>query len=135
MPDPLPHHEILSPRFLKFCVVGLMNVLVDFLLYSGLLLLGVSPYVSRAVSWCGSCLFSYLINRRWTFKAGDRGIWPLVRFCVVNLCSLGFGLILLYLFKTLGCGDTAAFFLSLPFTMTTNFLGYRFWSFKFVDTQ
>lgn len=135
MTNPLLHREFLSPRFLKFCTVGLMNVLVDFLLYLSLLALGASPYVSRAASWCGSCLFSYLINRNWTFRAGDRGLWPLVRFGVVNACSLGLGLVLLFLFKKIGCGDSAAFFLSLPFTMATNYLGYRFWSFKFVDAK
>lgn len=135
MTNPLLPPNLLSPRFLKFCAVGLMNVLVDFLLYASLLALGVSPYVSRATSWCGSCLFSYLINRSWTFRAGDRGLWPLVRFCVVNLCSLGLGLVLLFFFKKMGCGDNAAFFLSLPFTMVTNYLGYRFWSFKLVDAK
>lgn len=132
---PFRDSDIFSRRFLKFCVVGAANVLVDFLLYSLLLLAGTSPYLSRTLSWCGACLFSYLVNRSWTFKAGDRGFKPLVRFSVVNVCSLCLGLLLLFLFKRLGCGDTSAFFLSLPFTTAANYIGYRFWSFRLVDAK
>lgn len=117
-------------QFLRFCCVGLANTLVDFLLYAGLLLLGLSPYLCRAASWVGACLFSYLVNRSFTFRAGDTGFWPVARFLIVSTVSLGLGLVLLYVFKSMGCGDKLAFFLSLPFTMAANYLGYRFWAFR-----
>lgn len=135
MKNPLQQTDIFSPRFVRFCLVGLANVLVDFLCYSFLLQLACSPYFARAASWTAACLFSYGVNRRWTFKAGDRGLMPLVRFSVVNACSLCFGLVLLYGFKTLGCGDKAAFILSLPFTTAANYCGYRFWTFRQVDAK
>lgn len=126
--------DLFSPRFLKFCAVGVANALVDFCCYSLLLLL-VSPYLSRSLSWAIACLFSYLVNRRWTFKAADRGLQPLVRFCVVNLCSLCFGLVLLYAYKHMGFGDKWAFILTLPLTTATNYLGYRFWTFRQLDAK
>ena len=127
--------DILSPRFIRFCAVGAVNALVDFLLYSGMLWLALSPYPSRTASWVLACLFSYLVNKRWTFKAGDKGLLPLVRFGVVNACSLCLGLALLYVFKNFGCGDKVSFILSLPFTTAANYLGYRFWTFRSVDAK
>lgn len=124
--------DILSPRFLKFCVVGFANALVDFLCYSVFLWMSLPPYASRSISWILACLFSYLANKTWTFNARDRGAKPLLRFAIVNICSLSLGIILLYAFKSWGCGNRLAFLLSLPFTTITNYLGYRFWSFKLI---
>ncbi len=127
--------DIFSLRFLRFCCVGLANCLVDFASYSAGLWLGFSPYFSRSVSWVCGCLFSYLVNRRWTFHAGDTGFLPLLRFTVINASSLCLGLALLYLFKKLGAGDKAAFILSLPFTTAANYLGYRHWTFRLLDAR
>ncbi len=118
-------------QFMKFCCVGAANCLVDFCVYLALSYL-MPIYAARVPAWATACLFSYLVNRRWTFKAGDTGVLPLLRFAVVNACSLGLGLGLLYLFTGLGCGKVAAFWLSLPFTTLANYLGYRFWSFRHI---
>ncbi len=118
-----------SVRFIKFCCVGVGNFLVDFVVYLG----GsqIMPiYPARCLAWGTACLFSYLVNRRWTFHAKDQGLMPLIRFAVVNAASLGLGLLLLRLFTGLGAGHILAYLLSLPFTIMTNFLGYRFWSFR-----
>lgn len=122
--------ELLSPRFIKFCGVGVANVLVDFGSYSFFLFAGISPYLARSLSWITACIFSYFVNRSWTFNAKDSGFLPIVRFSVVNLCSLGFGIFLLYVFKQLSFGDKLSFLFSLPFTTVMNFFGYRFWAFK-----
>ncbi|MDR2161645.1 MAG: GtrA family protein [Desulfovibrio sp.] len=115
-------------RLLKFSLVGLINCLVDYVLYLALSLF-FSLYISRTFSWMGSCLFSYLANRRWTFQARNAGTGSLIRFAAVNLGSLSLGIILLYLFLSIGWGRSGAYFLSLPFTMLTNYLGYRCWAF------
>ncbi len=116
-------------QFVRFCCVGGLNFLVDFGVYC-LFSLFIPIYPSRMGSWVAACLFSYLMNRRWTFKAADQGFQPLLRFFSVNLVSLGLGIGLLYLFTSLGCGRIAAYLLTIPFTMLANYLGYRFWSFK-----
>ncbi|MCL2626072.1 MAG: hypothetical protein FWD46_04555 [Cystobacterineae bacterium] len=52
---------------------------------------------------------------------------------VVNLCSLGLGLITMYVFLSLGSGRIGSYVFSLPITLAASYLGYRFWSFKTVD--
>lgn len=130
MKDIFLQTDILSTRFIKFCFVGAANTLVDFLVYSFGLWLGFSPYPSRTASSIAGCLFSFFVNKSWTFRAGDKGIAPLARFVVVNACVLCLGLVLLFLFKTAGCGNTLAYLASLPFTTIANYLGYRLWAFK-----
>lgn len=125
----LKNHGGQAGHFIRFCCVGGLNFLVDFSVY-GLLSLFIPIYPARVGSWVAACLFSYLMNRRWTFKAADRGILPLLRFFSVNLASLVLGLGLLYLFTSLGCGRILAYLLTIPFTMLANYLGYRFWSFR-----
>ncbi len=116
-------------QFMRFCCVGAANVLVDFGVYR---VLGffLPIYVARSLSWVVACLFSYAVNKRWTFKAQDTGLMPMLRFGLVNLASLSLGLALLYVFTQLGCGPTPAFWLSLPFTTVSNYLGYKLWSFQ-----
>lgn len=116
-------------QFMKFCCVGFANVLVDFGVFhaTGLFL---PMYAARTLSWIVACLFSYAVNKHWTFRARDAGLLPLVRFGAVNLASLSLGLVLLCLFTRLGCSPTAAFLLSLPFTTVSNYLGYKLWGFR-----
>lgn len=127
--------DIFSLRFIKFCAVGGANVAVDFLCYTSGIWLGLSPYFSRTLSWITAAVFSYTVNKRWTFKAEDKGFAPFLRFCAVNALSLSLGLVLLFVFKSLGAGDSLGFVLTVPFTMVVNYLGYRFWSFQHVDAK
>ena len=126
------HHVLTAGgawRILRFCCVGAVNTGVAFCLYL-LFSSAVNVYLSNALSWCGGCLCGYILNKFWTFRATDEGMLPLIRFVVVNLCSLGLGLTLMHTFIVLGGGRVWSYALSLPFTMITSYLGYRFWSFR-----
>jgi putative flippase GtrA len=119
-------------RVLRFCCVGALNTAIAFCLY--LLFSAVmSLYLANALSWSLACLFSYFMNRAWTFRAADTGVSPLARFVLVNLCSLGLGLMTMYALVLLGAGRIGSYVFSLPVTMSASYLGYRFWSFKSVD--
>lgn len=130
MKEAFARTRVIPLRFITFCCVGAANTLVDFLLYSLGIWLGVSPYIARAAAMTAGCLFSFFGNRAWTFKATDKGAAPLLRFAAVNLCTLCLGVFLLFLFKKAGFGNTAAYALSLPFTLASNYFGYKLWVFK-----
>jgi len=109
-----------------------LNTAIAFCLY--LLFSAVmSLYLANTLSWSVACLFSYFMNRAWTFRAADTGFSPLAKFVVVNLCSLGLGLITMYVFLSLGSGRIGSYVFSLPITLAASYLGYRFWSFKNVN--
>ena len=119
-------------RVFRFFCVGLLNTCIAFCLYLFFSEI-MSIYLANVISWCMACLFSYFMNRTWTFRATDTGFSPLFRFVIVNLCSLGIGLVTMYVLASFGCGRIWSYVFSLPVTMTASYLGYRFWSFKNVD--
>ena len=121
-----------SGRVFKFCCVGALNTGLAFCLYF-ILSAFISIYLANAFSWGVVCVFSYFVNRTWTFRAADTGVAPLVRFVVVNLCSLGLGLVTMYILASFGGGRIWSYVFSLPITITASYLGYRFWSFRKVD--
>lgn len=73
----------------RFALVGAFNTVLDFVLLFVLArLLHVDTYVSNVVS-TGICLaISFLLNRKWTFKAGEGARGQFVRFLVVTLVGL-----------------------------------------------
>jgi len=86
-------------QFLQFNLVGILNTLVDFLVYwllNGLLLV---PYMlSQTISYSCGVVNSYIINSRWTFKRENRkSIKQMILFVVVNLVSLGVSLGVMWL--------------------------------------
>jgi putative flippase GtrA len=119
-------------RVFRFCCVGVLNTALAFCLYL-ILSAFMSIYLANALSWGVICVFSYFMNRAWTFRATDTGFSPLARFVVVNLCSLGLGLVTMYTLVSFGSGRIWSYIFSLPVTITASYLGYRFWSFKKVD--
>ena len=119
-------------RFLRFCCVGIANVVVDFAVYYMAAFL-ISIYPARVLAWTVACLFSYFVNRNWTFHAKVQGFLPIVRFGVVNLASLALGLLLLWIFSWLGASKVLAYMYTLPFTTLTNYLGYSLWSFQHTE--
>lgn len=54
----------------RFLIVGGMNTLVDFAVYSFLvLLIGGNPSPSNVISYSCGAAFSFVLNRTWTFKS------------------------------------------------------------------
>lgn len=58
------------PELLKFGTVGLINTVLDFIVYN--LLLGIGPLKSKVVSTIVATTASYVMNRQWTFGNRDR---------------------------------------------------------------
>jgi len=53
----------------RFLVTGGLSACVDFGLYVGLMALGLTRDVAKALSFIAGTTTAYLINRRWTFQA------------------------------------------------------------------
>lgn len=120
-------------QFVKFNLVGVLNTLVDFLLFTLLIGLGVHYLAAQCVSYAGGMTNSYLFNRYWTFSSGKgAGGWSqFVRFALVNGVTLGMSLILLFwLGERLGLHPLLAKVLVVGFTMVFNFVGTKFWVFR-----
>jgi len=59
----------------RFALVGVVNTLVDYLLFNGLVYLaGLGVVPANILSGCAAILVSFLLNRNWTFpESKDHG--------------------------------------------------------------
>jgi putative flippase GtrA len=55
-------------EFITFNIVGIVNTAVAFLLYSLLVFMGVHYRISLILDYCFGMVFSFLLNRRITFR-------------------------------------------------------------------
>lgn len=58
---------MLTPQFLKFCVVGLIGALVDAALLELFVHLGLTPFYARILSMLSALQLTYILHARFTF--------------------------------------------------------------------
>ncbi len=137
-------------QFLKFAVVGVLNTVVDFLVFQLLNLTLGWMYVAQVIGYSAGVLNSYFWNSRWTFrKEHKRSAREAASFLVVNLVSLGVSLGVLWACKNLlGItdawvagwvpawlggfvkGDTVAKLIATPCAIVVNFIGNKLFVFR-----
>lgn len=90
----VPSTPLFSRRNIKqaslFCSVGFLNFIVDIVVYFGTYhWLHFNYIAAQAVSYPCGALNSYLLNRRLTFaRKGMANGWEIVRFALLNVCSI-----------------------------------------------
>ncbi len=138
-------------KLIKFSLVGVLNTLVDNLIFAGLLVLGLNRNVSKIISYSAATLHSYIWNKHWTFQNKEKKHGQLLsKFVVVNLISLGASLVVLNIFSHFGSWllisllghlhlqvdlmKTSEILANLivagPVSILVNFLGNRLWVFR-----
>jgi putative flippase GtrA len=60
----------LGTQLLRFVLTGGLSAIVDYGLLLALSTLGLDPRAAKALSFIAGTTTAYLINRRWTFRAG-----------------------------------------------------------------
>ncbi|MFR3906992.1 MAG: GtrA family protein, partial [Christensenellales bacterium] len=83
-------------QLVKYNIVGVINTLVDFLVYQLLTYLGMKYAIAQCISYSCGILNSYFFNSRWTFKRDSgRSKKEFIYFVAVNLVSMGLSVLLL----------------------------------------
>jgi putative flippase GtrA len=85
-------------KFLKFCLVGGVGMVVDFAVtYACKELLRINKYVANALGFIVAATSNYALNRLWTFHS--RGSIPTeyAKFIAVALVGLGVNSAVIYL--------------------------------------
>ena len=111
----------LARRFVSFLLAGGVNTLFGYGMFSGLVLLGVSPHVALVFGAVTGVLFNFLTTSA-VFRSRDLGLLP--RFLAVYAAMLGLNMLLLEAAMRAGFGPLLAQAIVLPiFTLT--FLAMR----------
>ncbi len=120
-------------QFIKFNVVGIMNTAVDFGVFMILnRYLGLIYAVSQVISYSCGMVNSYFLNKFCTFqkREGFTAI-EVTKFILVNLCSLGVSLLVLYILQSKWSWEVLpSKVLATGFSVGVNFLGNKFWVFE-----
>ncbi len=120
-------------QFMKFGIVGVMNTIIDYLIFSGLVyLFHVYFLIANVISFSVAVMNSYIFNRRWTFRS-DNPAWrkEATKFLAVNLIGLGLSEVLLSLFvHGFDLSKLLAKALAVVVVLCWNFVGTKLWAFR-----
>ena len=74
-------------ELIRYFIVGLSTIFVDFFIYK-LLVNFLIIDISKAVSFLTGSLWSYQLNRLWTFKTGKPKLSQFIKYLVIHISSL-----------------------------------------------
>jgi putative flippase GtrA len=116
----------------KYAIVGVSNVAIDFGLYALLVSIGVWYPLAKTLSLVVATANGYTLNRRWTFRAGAHRNLVLTKYVAVQAGCLATNLVLLVLLiEVLGLHQIAAQAVALPIVALLSFLAQRLWTFGY----
>lgn len=125
---------MLKNKFVRFLIVGCVNTLVSYVIFSVLIYL-VHYDFAYAGSYAFGILISYVLNGKWTFSKsiGFKGIltYPLV---YIVQFSTGW-LVLKYCIETLNFTENQAYILSTIISIPIGFLASKIYFKSFNEKQ
>jgi len=123
-------------KFIKFCLVGVSNTLIDYGIYF-LLTRGFSLHylLANFFSFSLAATWSFFWNKYWTFKNYQRGIFSqYLKFFLVSLGGLFWSSLFLYFFvQILNLYDLISKILVIIIVVFWNFFLNKYWT--FTDVQ
>lgn len=127
----LPFKGNLSHELRQFLLIGGTATLIDLILYF-LLGLWIPASLSKFLSMSCSCVFSFFMNRRWTFESREKiTVLQVTKYIAVQFINIGVnvGVNALALYF-LGTSKLAAFVAATGTAMAVNFLLQKFLVFR-----
>jgi putative flippase GtrA len=125
-------------QLVRFAIVGGVGFVINILVYAVLVhAVGLDYHLASVLAWLVAVLNNFVLNRHWTFDAGDgRAHFQAMRFFVVSLVALGANQLLLTVFvESAGLDKVGAQALAVVGSMPLNFLGNKLWSFRDSDSE
>lgn len=113
--------------FVKFNVVGMMNTLVDIIVFSLLVYVHVPSGWAQVIGYSAGILNSFFWNRNWTFqheeaRFGGASFW---KFVISNLIVLGVSTVWVIAVTTYGFSNLIAKASSFGLTLPLSFLASK----------
>ena len=116
--------------FTLYLGVGVLNTLVGFGVIFGLMLAGLSPELSNASGYAVGVVFSYAMNKFFTFKARGKGKAEFLRFGAAMLFAYALNFVALKILLRLGLNPYACQIISGAIYTIAGFLLSKLWVFK-----
>lgn len=117
-----------------FLVVGSLTVLVDFLSYSGMRMLGLDTGIAKGAGFLIGTLFAYCANRAWTFGQHWHAPGSAWRFVVLYsatlLVNVAVNALGLYVLDKLAGAVMVSFLVATSLSAALNFIGMKWFVFR-----
>jgi len=111
---------------MTFAIVGVINTVVDFCVFS-LVLLFVSVPFAQASGYTAGLICSFFLNKYVTFKNYSKSLRQWFLFLLVNGFTMLVSTFVISFLHSLGLQEHLAKLLFVtPLTMTLNYLGYTY---------
>ena len=116
--------------FFRFLVVGSLGFLIDAGLTSLLIRVDVSPFLARIPAIAFAMLFTWLVNRRFTFAVKEeRSGREAIKYALVAFATAAFNYIVYYVLVAQGVVVAVAVALATGAQVALSFYGYRHFAF------
>ena len=119
-------------RFIKFGLVGVLNTLINWVLFILMNSMGVYYILSNIIAYSISTLNSYIWNSKWVFKySGDNIKETTLKFIILNVVGLILNTVILYiLVDIVSLYKLIALMLTTGIVMIFNYFINKLWVFK-----
>lgn len=119
-------------RFIKFGLIGVLNTLINWILFILLNSFGVYYIISNVIAYSISTLNSYLWNSKWVFKYNEDNVKETsFKFIVLNIIGLTLNTIILYLLVDIvRLNKLIALVITTGIVMILNYFINKLWVFK-----
>lgn len=132
----LHQHEIVR-QFVKYAIVGFLNVAASLGIFNGLRALNVHRIAASAIAFALTSINGFVLNKLWSFRdrSAERVTRQYLKFVFFTLVGLSlftgaFRLLLIPLEEYGRLGENIAFLASVPVSVVWNFTSYRYWTFN-----
>lgn len=116
-------NEFLSAQFLRYAIIGISGVVLDFLIFVLLIKIGLPAVIASIISVSIAIVNNFFLNAYLNFKKKDHLWWRFLSFYAVGATGVILSaLILVFLHDIIGMGEIYAKLVSVPFIVV-----FQYW--------
>ena len=126
----------LLKELVSFHIVGIVNTAITYGIYSLLVALGVDYRAALVLEYCFGIVFSFVMNRRYTFRHEGTVSFRMVASMIgsyLAVLAFNFGLLLFFV-ERLGMNEYLGQLLALGFAVALSFAAQKFLVFRKTHT-
>lgn len=122
-------------HFSKFSMVGVLNTIIDFLVFTVFQeVLGAGYILSQVTGYSCGVVNSFILNKKWTFgemNSSKKQLYEIIQFIAVNLISLCITLIAMsFMVKNININLYVSKIIVTVLAQIINYTLYKFWVFN-----